>query len=170
MSSHHHHDAPFGTVTPWPIYALGALLLTTLAVVAWERIGHMNAADRPSVQAPVQDVVWQRHLRFADTPAGDIAVTDTTTGQTVATFAGQQGFLRGSLRALARSRQRAGQGPEQPFVLTGHTDGRLVLLDPVTGDRINLESFGPTNAAVFAQLRPSTLSASTPTPTSGGTP
>ena len=69
--------------------------------------------------------------------------------------------------ALARSRQRAGQGPEQPFVLTGHTDGRLVLLDPVTGDRINLESFGPTNAAVFAQLRPS---APVPTPTTGGTP
>ena len=47
-----------------------------------------------------------------------------------------------------------------------HTDGRLVLLDPVTGDRINLESFGPTNAAVFARLRQAT-----PIPTShGGTP
>ena len=166
MSSHHHHDAPFGTVTPWPIYALGALLLVTLGVVAWESIGHLNAAARPAVQAPALDVLWQRSLRFDDTPTGDIAVTDTATGQTVATFEGQQGFLRGSLRALARSRQRAGQGPEQPFVLTGHTDGRLVLLDPVTGDRINLESFGPTNAAVFARLRQAT-----PIPTShGGTP
>ncbi|MBS4037002.1 MAG: photosynthetic complex assembly protein PuhC [Hydrogenophaga sp.] len=166
MSSHHHHDAPFGTVTPWPIYALGALLLVTLGVVAWERIGHLNAAARPAVQAPALDVLWQRSLRFDDTPTGDIAVTDTATGQTVATFEGQQGFLRGSLRALARSRQRAGQGPEQPFVLTGHTDGRLVLLDPVTGHRINLESFGPTNAAVFARLRQAT-----PIPTShGGTP
>ncbi len=166
MSSHH-HDAPFGNVTPWPIYALGALLLTTLGVVAWERVAHMKAADRPAVQATVNDVLWQRQLRFADTAQGHIAVTDHVTGQTVATFEGQQGFLRGSLRALARSRQRAGQGPEQPFVLTGHTDGRLVLRDPVTGDRINLESFGPTNAAVFAQLR---ASAPTPTPTTGGTP
>ena len=106
-------------------------------------------------------------------PCGAVPNTSSVnyrSGQTVANFEGQQGFLRGSLRALARSRQRAGQGPEQPFVLTGHTDGRLVLLDPVTGDRINLESFGPTNAAVFAQLRPSTPPASTPTPTSGGTP
>ncbi|OSZ67681.1 photosynthetic complex assembly protein PuhC [Hydrogenophaga sp. IBVHS2] len=169
MSSHH-HDAPFGNVTPWPIYALGLLLLTTLAVVAWERMAHMNAAARPAVQTAGADVLWQRQLRFDDTPQGHIAVTDTTSGQTVATFEGQQGFLRGSLRALARSRQRAGQGPEQPFVLTGHTDGRLVLLDPVTGDRINLESFGPTNAAVFARLRPSTPSASIPNPTAGGTP
>lgn len=166
MSSHH-HDAPFGNVTPWPIYALGALLLTTLGVVAWERMAHLKAADRPAVQAPAADVLWQRQLRFADTAQGHIAVTDHVSGQTVATFEGQQGFLRGSLRALARSRQRAGQGPEQPFVLTGHTDGRLVLLDPVTGDRINLESFGPTNAAAFAQLRPS---APVPTPTTGGTP
>lgn len=167
MNPQHHHDAPFGTVTPWPIYALGALLLTTLAVVAWQRVVHVNT---PAPVVSTTDVLWQRSLRFADTPQGDIAVTDAVTGQTVATFEGQQGFLRGSLRALARSRQRAGQGPAQPFVLTGHTDGRLVLLDPVTGDRINLESFGPTNAAVFARLRGSGPGPSSVSASAGGQP
>ena len=38
----------------------------------------------------------------------------------------------------------------QPFKLIARTDGRLTLFDPVTGQRIDLESFGPTNAAVFA--------------------
>jgi hypothetical protein len=38
-------------------------------------------------------------------------------------------------------------------LLIGRTDGRLTLQDPSTGQRIDLESFGPTNAAVFASLR-----------------
>lgn len=162
-----HHDAPFGTVTPWPIYALGALLLATLAVVAWQRVVHVNA---PAPVVSTTDVLWQRSLRFSDTPQGDIAVIDATSGQTVARFEGQQGFLRGSLRALARSRQRAGGGPQQPFLLTGHADGSLVLLDPVTRDRIHLESFGPTNAAVFARLREAAPPAPSVSPSPGGTP
>ncbi|MBC7781542.1 MAG: photosynthetic complex assembly protein PuhC, partial [Proteobacteria bacterium] len=36
--------------------------------------------------------------------------------------------------------------------LIGRADGRLTLADPATGQRIDLESFGPTNAAVFARL------------------
>jgi hypothetical protein len=37
---------------------------------------------------------------------------------------------------------------------------RLTLLDPTTQQRIDLESFGPTNAAVFAGLRLAGLEAS----------
>jgi hypothetical protein len=44
-------------------------------------------------------------------------------------------------------------GPEAPFELVGHVDGRVTLRDTATGERINLESFGPTNAAIFSQLR-----------------
>ena len=58
-----------------------------------------------------------------------------------------------TLRALARERQRASLGQEAPFWLIGRTDGRLTLQDPSTGQRIDLESFGPSNAAVFASLR-----------------
>jgi len=65
---------------------------------------------------------------------------------------GTNGFLRGTLRGLARERKRQGIGPEAPFRLTAHDDGRLTLADPATGRRVDLESFGPTNAAVFSQL------------------
>jgi putative photosynthetic complex assembly protein len=61
--------------------------------------------------------------------------------------------LRSTLRALARERHRENIGPQAPFVLVGRTDGRLTLLDPSTGQRIDLEAFGPSNAAVFASLR-----------------
>jgi putative photosynthetic complex assembly protein len=145
---HTHSDSPLGHGTPWPIWAIGGLLALTLAIVAWQsQIGGGPVKDEaPSVQ-------WQRSLRFEDRPNGDIAVLDATNQREVAHFQGEQGFLRGSLRALARERQRSGMGPQAPFELTGHVDGRITLRDTATGQRIALESFGPTNSAVFSQLQ-----------------
>ncbi|MFN3493590.1 MAG: photosynthetic complex assembly protein PuhC, partial [Hydrogenophaga sp.] len=130
------------------IWMLGAVLLGTLMWVAMARIDRtgVTAQDLPAVQ-------WKRELRFEDRPNGDIAVLDAASEKEVARFQGEQGFLRGSLRALARERQRSGMGPQAPFELTGHVDGRLTLRDTATGHRIALESFGPTNSAVFSQLQ-----------------
>ncbi len=143
-----HSDSPLGQGTPWPIWAIGGLLALTLTAVAWQSQlrGGPVTADAPSVQ-------WQRSLRFEDRSNGDIAVLDAKTEREVARFQGEQGFLRGSLRALARERQRSGMGPQAPFELTGHVDGRITLRDTATGQRIALESFGPTNSAVFSQLQ-----------------
>jgi putative photosynthetic complex assembly protein len=143
-----HSESPLGHGTPWPVRAIGGFLALTLAAVAWQSQfgGGPVAAETPSVQ-------WQRSLRFEDRPNGDIAVLDATTQREVAHFQGEQGFLRGSLRALARERQRSGMGPQAPFELTGHVDGRITLRDTATGQRIALESFGPTNSAVFSQLQ-----------------
>ena len=55
-------------------------------------------------------------------------------------------------RGLARERKRKGLGPELPFELIGRADGRLTLADPGTGRRVDLDSFGPDNSAVFASL------------------
>jgi putative photosynthetic complex assembly protein len=145
---HTHSDAPLGQGTPWPIWAIGGLLALTLAVVTWQ-----SQVGGGPVKEAVPSVQWQRSLRFEDRPNGDIAVLDAATQREVARFQGEQGFLRGSLRALARERQRNGLGPQAPFELTGHVDGRITLRDTATGQRIALESFGPTNSAVFSQLQ-----------------
>jgi putative photosynthetic complex assembly protein len=64
---------------------------------------------------------------------------------------GEQGFLRGTLRGMARERRRNGLDDTAALSLLARADGRLTLVDPATGRRIDLESFGPTNAAVFAR-------------------
>ena len=50
--------------------------------------------------------------------------------------------------------QRWIMGPRDlvAFRMTGRADGKLTLEDPATGRRVDLGSFGPTNAAVFAGL------------------
>jgi putative photosynthetic complex assembly protein len=58
----------------------------------------------------------------------------------------------GALRALARERKIRGLDGSAPFLLIGRADGRLTLEDPATGQRIDLESFGPMHAGTFARL------------------
>ena len=129
-----------------PALALSALVLVCLASVAWVRLSgqEIHAQD----EAPMV----MRALRFEDTADGSIAVIDANSSEQIQTIKGEQGFMRGALRALARERKKRGLGAEQPFELIARKDGRLTLHDPATGVRIDLESFGPTNAGVFARL------------------
>ena len=58
------------------------------------------------------------------------------------------------MHGLARTRQRRDVGPLVPFHLVASSDGRLVIGDPATGAMVELEGFGMTNAASFAQFLP----------------
>lgn len=129
-----------------PILLLVGAALLTLVATAAVRVSGV------SIHAPDAPAVVTRQLRFEDRPDGSVAVIDARDNSLAARFTGEQGFVRGALRALARERRRAGLGAEQPFELIGRGDGRLTLHDPATGQRLDLESFGPTNAGVFARL------------------
>lgn len=133
---------------PHPVRLLGSLLLLVLLAVAWTR---WTGESLPVQEAPVS---WQRDLQFVDAPNGDVLALNPSDGAEVARFAGEQGFVRGTLRALARERKRRGLGAEAPLQLVAHQDGRLTLQDPQTGERIGLEAFGNSNRAVFAALGP----------------
>jgi putative photosynthetic complex assembly protein len=128
------------------LLAIGALMFISMAGTATVRWSGMSIHEPDAAPASV------RVLRFEDGTDGSVLVIDAATGQTAARMTGEQGFLRGTLRAMARERKRSGLGSEPPFELIGRADGRLTLADPATGQRIDLESFGPTNAAVFARL------------------
>jgi putative photosynthetic complex assembly protein len=131
------------------LVAIGVLLVIALVGTAAVRLSGV------SVREPDAQTVASRALRFDDGADGSVIITDATTGQPAARISGEQGFLRGTLRAMARERRRSGEGAGPAFELLARADGRLTLFDPVTQQRIDLESFGPTNAAVFARLLPS---------------
>lgn len=133
-------------LTRGPLIAIGLALVAVIIGVAAVRMSGQT------IRAPDGEPVAVRALRFEDRPDGSIAVIDARDGVQVESVQGEAGFLRGALRALARERHKRGLGPEQAFELVARNDGRLTLMDPATGQRIDLESFGPTNAAVFARL------------------
>lgn len=130
----------------WPALVIAAFLLLAFGLVAQVRL---SGADIREPDAPAQLV---RELRFEDRPDGSVAVIDAHSKKEIASITGESGFARGTLRGFARDRKARGLGSEQPFQLIGRADGRLTMLDPATGRIVDLESFGPTNAAVFAAL------------------
>lgn len=116
-----------------------------------------------SPTVPPGQVLLERTLAFADTGDGGVRITDLSTGQTLDTLYGEQGFVRGVLRGLARERRLQSVAVEAPYVLSLRDDGRLLISDPSTGQRIDLASFGHDNAASFTRWLPPPDSR-TPTP------
>ncbi len=131
-----------------PLVALGGLVIASVVAVAAVRLTGIGV-----VQVPDAPAVTVREFRFEDRPDGSIVVLDSAGQSLIDTVApGTNGFLRGTLRGLARERKRQGVSPDVPFRMIGRADGKLTLEDPGTGRRVDLGSFGPTNAAVFAQI------------------
>lgn len=128
------------------LIAIAGLLVATLLAVAGVRWSGR------AIHAPDAPTVSSRLLRFDDLPDGGITVVDARSGVLLRTLQGEQGFLRGALRALARERRARDIGAQPPFELAARADGRLSLTDTATGTRVDLESFGPANVAVFARL------------------
>jgi putative photosynthetic complex assembly protein len=130
----------------WVLMCGGGVIAFSLISVGLVRLTG-NGPDQRAAPA-----AQERQLRFEDRPDGSIAITDGRTGELVSSVQGEQGFVRGALRALARERKARGLGAEQPFQLMVRTDGGLTLYDPATSQRVDLEAFGPTNADNFARL------------------
>ena len=139
------HNKPFprGLLT-----AVGTLMAVSILAVSFGRF-----ADVGTTRVPEAMLVESRDLHFADRADGAVVAFDSDVAAPVAVLApGTNGFARGVLRGLARERRRSDIGMEPPVRLTRWSDGRLTLEDPTTGRRIELGAFGPTNAAVFAEL------------------
>jgi putative photosynthetic complex assembly protein len=132
------------------------IALVVAGVVIALTLGGVGVARWSGFDGRQQDAqtVAQRALLFQDQTDGGIAIVDAASGATIDTVHGEQGFLRGTLRAVVRERKLRGLVSDQSLQLISRADGRLTLLDPVTGSRLDLESFGPTNAAVFARWLP----------------
>ncbi len=130
----------------FPAIAVALLLMGTFVTIG---VSRLQGNTQEVTAEPARKI---RQLRFVDQPDGAVAAIDAASGQLVQRYEGEQGFLRGTLRAMARQRKLNGVGAAEPFELILHADGRLTLHDPATGTKIALESFGSRNIGVFAQL------------------
>jgi putative photosynthetic complex assembly protein len=118
----------------------------TLVLVILVRVSGADISQMP----PPKPVLF-RELKFVDLPDGGVAVYDSHRAEPIQVLPpGSNGFVRATMRNLAHERRRNGIGAATPFQLAASADGRLILEDPTTGRRIDLEAFGATNAAVFA--------------------
>jgi putative photosynthetic complex assembly protein len=135
----------FGFKPLWGFFLILSATLLFAVVARQTGIGVVTIADSP--------VVHSRDVLFSDGEQGSIAVHDAKTGALIARYAAGDGaFIRGVMRGRARERRALGLGPEEPFRLKVHQDGRLTLEDAAADVRINLNSFGPTNLEAFARL------------------
>ena len=124
--------------------------VVALSIVA-AAVGRLTgAAD----SAPTGTAWASRDLLFRDRPNGGVAVYDANASTTPIEIIAPEtnGFLRATMRGLARQRLRQDADREIPFRLTGWTDGRLTLEDPTTGRKVEMEAFGLSNEMVFAHL------------------
>ncbi len=143
--SHSNVDRPF----PRSLL-LGAGSVIALALIGVAAVRVMGLGT--SVSEPDLNPTASVELRFVDEADGGVRVVDAA-GHPVSLLApGTNGFMRATLRGLVRDRKRRGLGPEVPFRLTAHADGRLTLVDPATGRLVALEAFGADNAGAFAKL------------------
>ena len=140
---HHTQRIPRGVL-------LGAamMILLSIGLAAAARRAHLREAT-VLPPPPLRSI----ELRFADRPDGAIAVLAADTGRPVSQFAPRtNGFVRGVLRGLFRVRKLESLDRDGRFRLAREASGRLSLTDLQTGRRVDLDSFGPTNAAAFAQI------------------
>jgi len=127
------------------LIAVGGLAALILFVADYVDSGKLTR------EADAQAVITKQ-LRFEDRSDGSIAVISASDGRVVKVIEGEAGFVRGILRAMARERRIKEVNQTIPFELIARADGRLTLLDPATGNRIDLESFGKDNVIEFAVL------------------
>jgi putative photosynthetic complex assembly protein len=131
-----------------PLYSAVVLIAFSLGAVTWVRL--TLPAHPP---APAAHILAERSITVTDQADGSVLVTDAATGNAIGKLAVDgDAFARVTLRTLAERRGKAPALQHIPFELTAWSSGGLTLVDPATGETIELESFGHTNAGRFAEL------------------
>lgn len=152
MSHAHHHDP---TVPRGVLIGAAVLLMFVMMLTAATRLGWLPRSAVPDESRAAENVAVavSRSLRFADMPDGSVAVTDAKSGELVATIAyGEGGFVRATMRRLAKARAAAGIGAAPPFTLVRWDNGALSLTDPETGRSAEIHGFGADHSRVFADM------------------
>lgn len=150
--SHAHHDP---TVPKPALIAAAALLGVTMALTGAVSMGWIAKSAVPEAGRAANGIApaATRLLTVADRADGAVVISDAATGETVMEIGyGQGGFVRATLRRLAKARAAAGIGSEPPFEIIRWANGALSLRDPQTGKTAEIHGFGPDHSRTFAEM------------------
>lgn len=138
-----------------PLMLMGGVVAISLALTASVSFGifeRQAIANDARAEAGTMSVAT-RSLKFFDEADGTVRVEDAFSGAVVGEFGpGTGGFVRSSVRSLVHHRRIRGYGRAVPFELIDYEDGSLQLRDTMTGESVELASFGETNRKVFADM------------------
>lgn len=135
-----------------PLWLRCAMLGALLAALVAATLGDARRGV-PTAMPARGDALASRELRFVDLDGGAVSIRDAAHGGEIARLGrGDDGFVRGVMRGLARERRARGAGAATPFRLTLWSGGQLSLDDPATARSVELTAFGPDNARAFARL------------------
>ncbi len=152
MSHAANHDP---TVPRGALIGAAGLLFMTMALAGAVSLGLVPHSADPDASRAAQHIApaQTRELRFTDRADGAVVVTDAATGAEVKVIEfGQGGFLRATMRRMAKARTAAGIGAAPPFKLILWENGALSLSDPQTGHEAEIHGFGPDHSKIFADM------------------
>jgi putative photosynthetic complex assembly protein len=128
----------------------GAVALVSFALIASSVSQITGIGGVRMIEAEAAETLA---LKFEDRADGGVLIKEAADARTIYRVEpGTNGFIRATMRGLAMERKRDGVGEKTPFLLIHWTDGTISLEDPATSRKVDLDAFGPTNAAAFAQL------------------
>jgi putative photosynthetic complex assembly protein len=136
---------------PFPRAVLiGAALLIGFVILAAAMV---RVTGIGGTETPLPPVLESRELVFLDNGDGTTTVRIAGDNGTVAKLRSHvDGFVLGVMRGMVRTRKAYDAPLDAPYVLSLREGGVLLFEDPLTGRRIDLRAFGPTNTASFARL------------------
>jgi putative photosynthetic complex assembly protein len=136
---------------PRSILAAGSGLLLVALVLTF--LSARTGVGRVEVATVASDApVAQLSISFVTTQSGEIRIEGDDGTVLTSLAPGEGGFLRGIVRPLRRERERYHAPLDEPFVLTRHASGALVLSDPTTDLHVDIAAFGATSMEHFLQL------------------
>ena len=147
-----HHDP---TVPRGALIGAASVLLFTMAVTGAVSLGFIPHSADPTASRAAANVKPEqiRKLRFVDRADGAVVVSDAVSGDVVKVIEfGQGGFLRATMRRLAKARKASNIGAEPAFELTRWENGALSLKDPETGRDVEIYGFGADHNKIFADM------------------
>jgi putative photosynthetic complex assembly protein len=140
--------------TRTPPFPRGTLLLAAIAIALSLTAAVVGRITGAANSEPTARMILSRDLLFKDRSDGAVVVFDASNRSAPIAIVAPEtnGFLRATMRGLARQRLRQDADVDVPFRLTEWADGRLTLEDSTTGRRVEMEAFGITNEEAFARL------------------